>query len=386
MIIDYDQLPKLVENNLEVKVREATLFGSKLRVNSLASYFIPEVSLYTQAEESKLNDLTDDPTAGVFLNLNLFNGFRDVEHQKINQLQYNAGKLENQKSYNESVFLAKKYFFQVLKIQENIKTLTEYENINKNNRNLILKKVTSGLSPRSEEFIFKKIELELREQKIKEDSELRLALSHLRNILALDKNEKIELAGAIDISKHQYVYDAKKLDLAIVETHESLIETEKKMTGLWRMPRVNLYAERSFTDHVNGEILEVGDENQVIGVRLTLPIFSEKNIESIDAQVKKTEYQASILKKKSQIRELESTEEQIEIELTHLKTMIDISRNKVELSKEIMEKTFAEFRVGLKEADKLNSATADYIEAKKDMMEHQLDYILAVEEAKVNSL
>lgn len=386
MIIDYDQIARLVESNLEVRVRQESVNSSSARISSVASTFIPEVSVYAQSENSKLKEFSDSPTAGVYANLNLFNGLRDVEKNKVNNLIYETSKLEFKKSYNEDVFKAKKYYLEALRILEDVKILTEHEIINKKNRELILKKVASGLSPKSEELIFKKIELELKEQRVKEDNALKIVYSNLRTIFSLDKSEKIEIVGDLDISKFKYTNPSKRIDLAIVETNESLFNTEKKISGLWRMPRVNLYAERSFTNHVNGEFLEEGDDKQVVGLRLTLPIFSEKNVDSIEEQVKKIEYQSAMLKKKSQIRELESTEEKIEIQLDHLKSMIEISKGKVELSKEIMEKTFSEFRLGLKEALSLNEATADYLEARKDLVEHQVEYILSVEESKVNSL
>lgn len=386
MIIDYDQIAKLVESNLEVRVREESVKSSQVRISSVASTFIPEVSLYAQGEDSEFKKVHESPTAGVFANLNLFNGFRDVEKNKINNLSYETNKLEFKKSYNEDVFRAKKYYLEALKILEDIKILIEHEKINKNNRELILKKVASGLSPKSEELIFKKIELSLKEQRVKEDNALKIAYNNLRTIFSLDKSEQIEIVGDLDISKFSYKAPANKIDFAIVESNESLFNAEKKVSGLWRMPRVNLYAEKSFTNHVNGEFLDEGDEKQVIGLRVTLPIFSEKNVDSIEDQVKKIEYQAAMLKKKSQVRELEAADEKIEIQLDHLKNMIEISKGKVELSKEIMEKTFSEFRLGLKEALSLNEATADYLEARKDLIEHKVEYILSVEESKVNSL
>ncbi len=387
MIIDYDQIARLIESNLEVRVRQETLNSSKARVGSLATTFVPEVSIYAVGEDSNLNSIGKNPSAGVVANVNLFNGFRDVEKNKANSLSYETSSLEFKKSYNEQVFKAKKYYFDALKILEDIKILTEHENINKNNRDLILRKVASGLSPKSEELIFKKIELELREQRVQKDNELRITYSHLKNIFALEKNEKIEIAGDLDISKFNYSPNPKKIDLAIVESNESLINAEKKVSGLWRMPRVNLYAEKSFTNNVNGEFLDDKDgEKQVVGLKVTLPIFSEKNIESIEDQVKSTEVKAALLRKKNQIRELEANEEQVLIHLDHMKNMIEISKSKVELSKEIMNKTFSEFRLGLKEALSLNEATADYLNAREDLIEHQIQYILSVEESKVNIL
>ncbi|AUN97652.1 hypothetical protein C0V70_05890 [Bacteriovorax stolpii] len=387
MIIDYDQIVRLIESNLEVKVRQETLNSSKVRIGSLATTFVPEVSVYAIGEDSHMNKISKNPSAGVVANVNLFNGFRDVEKNKINNLSYETNSLEFKRSYNEQVFKAKKYYFDALKILEDIKILTEHEKINKNNRDLILKKVASGLSPKSEELIFKKIELELREQRIKKDNELKVTYSHLKNIFALDKNEKIEIVGELDISKFNYSPNSRKIDLAIVESNEALINAEKKSSGLWRMPRVNLYAEKSLTNHVNGEFLEEEDgDKQVVGLKVTLPIFSEKNVDSIEDQIKSTEVKSALLRKKNQIRELEANEEQVVIQLDHLKSMIEISKSKVELSKEIMNKTFSEFRLGLKEALSLNEATADYLDAREDLIEHQIEYILNIEETKVNAL
>ena len=143
MIIDYDQIPKLIDSNLEVKIFNERLNSSRVKVRSLTTSFIPEVSLYAKAEDSKLDKVTNEPSAGVVANLNIFNGLKDLEQNKINGLTYDTEKIEAKKSYNEQVFIARKYYFDALKIKEHIKILSEHEIVNKNNRNQILKKVCS---------------------------------------------------------------------------------------------------------------------------------------------------------------------------------------------------------------------------------------------------
>ena len=386
MIIDYDQIQKLIDSNLEVKISNESVNSSKAKVSSLGASFIPELSLYAQGESDEFSKISKETSSGVFANVNLFNGLRDVEQIKVNTLAYESSKLESKKTYNVQVLEARKNYFEALKILESIKILSEHEVVNRSNRNQILKKVASGLSPRSEELIFKKIELDLREQKIKEENALKLVFSNLRKILNLDPNEKIEVTGSFDISKFEYKPGQRKLDLALAESVESQAVSEKKLSGLWRMPRVNFYAERSFTDHVNGEFLEEGDERQLFGLRVTLPLLSEKNVDSIEDQIKKTELASSQYRKKQQALELASNEDKLIVSLNHLKTMIEISKEKVNLSKDIMERTFSEFRLGLKEALNLNEATEEYLEARKDLIDHQFEYIVSVEEANASNL
>lgn len=386
MIIDYDQIPKLIESNLVVRIGAESVNTSKLRVSSLASTFIPEVSLYAQGENKQLDKISQERSAGVFAVVNLFNGFKDEESIKKNNLSYDTSKLEFQKNYQEQVFQARKFYFEALKIKESINILSEHEGVNNNNRKLILKKVASGLSPQSEELIFKKIELELKEQRIKEENELKLIYSDLKKALSLESSENIEVSGTIDIAGFDYNPNKRKIDLAIVQSNEAIANSEKRISGLWRMPIVNFYAEKSFTDHVDGEFLEEDDDNQVFGVRFSLPLFSEKNIDPIEVQIRKTELLSAQLRKKNQLLDSAYLDEKLEITLNHLRKIIEISKQKVSLSKNIMDKTFSEFRLGLKEALSLNEATEDFLEARKDLIEHQLDYILKIEESKAGQI
>lgn len=386
MIIDYDQIQKLIESNLEVKISNENVKSSRAKMSSLVSSFIPEVEVYAQGENAKLNKMTNDPSAGVIANINLFNGFRDHEQVKVNSLAYETSKFESKKTYSAQALEAKKNYFEALKIQESLKILSEHEAVNDSNRKQILKKVASGLSPKSEELVFRKIEMELREQRIKEENALKLVHSNLRKVLSIDPEEKIEVTGSIDIHNFEYRPGQKKIDLALAESIEGQANAEKNLAGLWRMPKVNFYAERSFTDHVNGEFLEEDDGKQLFGLRVTLPIFSEKNIDSIEDQVKKTEFISAQLRKKQEALELASNEEKVMISLSHLKKMIELSKDKVALSKEIMNRTFSEFKIGLKEALSLNEATEEYLEARKDLIDHQIEYILNVEEANASSL
>lgn len=316
--------------------------------------------------------------------MNLFNGFRDQEEKKIEELHLESSRVEQKIVKNEKAFAAKKLFLDSLRIQQNLNILGQYEQINRNNRNLILRKVSSGLSPRSEEFIFRKIELELKEQKIKDETALKLNFTELRSLLALSPHEPIELKGTLDIAQYNYEPIKKSLDLTLAETVKARMENEEKLASLWRMPKLNLYAEKSFTNHVSGEFLEENDPKEIFGLRLTIPLISEKNFDSIEAQTKKIEQRSALIRYEGQVRERAANDEKIQLQIDHLKNMVEFSKHKVSLSKEIMSKTFEEFRVGLKEADDLNEATADYIESQRDMLEHQMEYILTVEEALVN--
>lgn len=387
MIINYDQIPKLVETSLEVKIGRESLNVSKTRTTSIGTSFIPEVSLYAIGEDSKIIKMNEEPSAGVVATLNLFNGFKDVEQKNVHKFTYDTKKLEFQKSYNELIFQTQKYFIMAMKSQENLKALNEYNQINKGNRDLILRKVRTGLSPKSEELIFKKIELELQEKISKEENDLKIAYVNLRQILSLKREENLEIRGSLDVSSYQYIKNSKKIDLSIAESSESVLNSEKKMSGLWRMPKVDFYAEQSFTNHVNGEFLDEADNRkQVFGLRLVMPLVSGKNFDSIEDQVKRTEIESALLRKKYQLSQSEANDEKIQIQLDNLLNTIEVSRNKIKLSKEIMDKTFNEFKIGLKEAVSLNEATSAYIDAKQDFIDHQVDYILGVEETKVSSI
>lgn len=384
MIIDYDQIQKLIDSNLEVKISNESVNFSKTKMSSLAASFIPEVSVYAQGENHKFTQISKDPSSGVVANINIFNGLRDSNQIKVNTLGYEVSKLEFKKTYQLQLLEAKKNYFEALKILENSKILSEHENFNRSNKNQIQKKIASGLSPKSEELIFRKIELDLKEQRIINDNELKMVQSNLRKILALDPSEDIVIKGNIDVVKFEYQSGQQKIDLALANSLEAQATSEKNLSGLWRMPKLNLYAEKSFSDRVNGEYLEEGDEKQLFGIRLTIPLLSEKNLESIEDQMKKIELLSSQHRVKQQVIELASHEEKLVTTLNHLKIMIDISKEKVALSKDIMERTFSEFKIGLKEAEALNEASENYLESRKDLIDHQLKYILSVEEA--NSL
>lgn len=384
MILDYSQIVQLVEKNPEVRVSEQNVEAARIKAGSIARIFIPEVSLYGQSENHELQKVGKEPSAGVIATMNLFNGFRDQEEKKIEELHLESSRVEQKIVKNEKAFAAKKLFLDSLRIQQNLNILGQYEQINRNNRNLILRKVSSGLSPRSEEFIFRKIELELKEQKIKDETALKLNFTELRSLLALSPHEPIELKGTLDIAQYNYEPIKKSLDLTLAETVKARMENEEKLASLWRMPKLNLYAEKSFTNHVSGEFLEENDPKEIFGLRLTIPLISEKNFDSIEAQTKKIEQRSALIRYEGQVRERAANDEKIQLQIDHLKNMVEFSKHKVSLSKEIMSKTFEEFRVGLKEADDLNEATADYIESQRDMLEHQMEYILTVEEALVN--
>lgn len=387
MIIDYPQIQALVKTSLAFKIHQEILDSTHLRVGSIAKSFVPEVFLYAKEEKIAWKQMGTTPSFGIFSSVNLYNGQKDLEQNKINYLNYELNNLEFKKNFNELVSEAQNKYWEIIKYQEYVKILNDYDKINKNNRVLILRKVTSGLSPKSEEFIFKKIEMELQEDIIKSEYELLVLKRSLAQTLSLDKNVQLELNNNLDISKFNYDSSLPKIDKELILTKNELSQSENKLSGLWRMPKINFYVEKSFSGQTNGEILDDrSSSHELIGIKVTLPLLSEKNNDSIEEQVKKRELAAAHLRSIAQIAENEANLINQEINFAHLLRIIEISKNKIALSKEIFDKTFSEFRIGLKEAVSLNEATVEYVQAKKDLIEHQIDYILAIEHAKVNNL
>ncbi|MBC7714881.1 MAG: TolC family protein [Rhizobacter sp.] len=387
MLIDYSQIQKLTESNLELQVSQEWLASSKERIKSLGTNFVPEVSLYAKTENQRIHKIGQDTSSGIFANVNVFNGFRDVEQNKIANFDYEVKKLNHLKTYNELVFLAKSDYWHALKTQEYIKMLEEYQNLNKSNHLLISKKVQSGLIPRSEELNSKKVEFNISEEIVKAQDELKILKSDLRKIFSLSKDEPIEFKGNIETDKMDLKISDMKIDLAIVKAEAARGQAEQKSSSLWHMPRVNFYADQSFTDLRDGEILDKHDNNpRVFGIKVILPLIGGKNFESIEEQSKKRETTALSLKQRAQVIDRENEDEKRAIAVNYLKNSIERSKNKVELTKDILTKVTSEFKTGIKEADSLNDSTEKYIEAKKDLVEHQVEYILAIEQAQLNNL
>ncbi|MDD4976037.1 MAG: TolC family protein [Bacteriovorax sp.] len=387
MIIDYSQIQQLAENNLELKVTQQWVASSQAKIKSTGSHFIPEVSLYAKTENENAHKIGKNTSAGIFANINLFNGFKDIEQNKIASLDYEVKKLTRKKSYNDLIFLAKLDYWQALKTQEYIKMLEEYQAINKSNRSLISKKVLGGLIPKSEELNSKKVEFNISEEMVKAKDELNILKSDLRKLFTIKRDEPIEFKGSIETNKMNLLVSGNKIDLALVKAEEERGQAEKLSSSLWRMPKVNLYADQSFTDLRDGEFLiKTDNQPRVFGIKVILPLIGEKNNDSVEEQAKKRELEALTLKRKAQLIERENEDEKKLITINYLKNSIDRSKNKVDLSKEILTKITAEFKMGVKEADSLNDSAEKYIEAQKDLLDHKIEYILAIEQAQLNNL
>ena len=387
MIIDYSQIQKLTQNNLELQISQAWVSASESRIRSMSSNFIPEVSLYAKTEKENLNKMGKQNSSGLYLSLNLFNGFKDVAQNKLYGMDYEIKKLSKQKAYNDLVFLAKVDYWQALKTQDYIRVLDEYQSLNEFNKSLISKKVKSGLIPKSEELNSKKVEFNISEEMVKAKDELSILKSDIRKIFTIQKDESVEFQGKIEPEKMQLEISNNKIDLALVKVEEERGHTENRLSSFWRMPKISVYADQSFSELRDGEILDKNDNlPRVFGVKLILPLLSEKNDDSIEEQAKKRELEALNLKRKAQLIERENEDEKRLLTINYLKNSIDRSKNKVDLSKEILTRITSEFKTGIKEADSLNDSTEKYIEAKKDLLSHQVDYILAIEQAQLNNL
>lgn len=381
MIISYDDIPKLIEFNYEMKINSERVLSAKIKYTSIVSSFIPEVYTYAKLEDHKLGSDFQRPSIGVVANLNLFNGFKDIKQEKINKLDYELSKLDYHKSYKHQVFVANKYFIEALGIKEKLSLLNEYKEINKKNKVLVLKKVTSGLSPKSEESLFKKIELIIKESQLKERGEQKIIHNNLKKMLSLKPEEELIISGNINQIKSEFNSHKKRLEFEFLELNELSATIDENKASLWRMPRINLYAEQSLTKKVNGEFLDTESHKQVFGIYLTIPLIDEFNTSSIELYQKSSEARFAKLNLQNQKLLQILDDENFKISMENLAQLIELSKEKVSLSNDIMEKTFSEFRLGLKDASDLNESSREYLEARQDLLQLQVNYILKIEEA-----
>lgn len=347
-------------NNLEIKTSERDVEASRARANRTTSYFLPRLGAESRYEyfESSFQKQRG-ATSNLFLEWNVFNGFRDWYDRKAKSFASDQAEIRNEKQKLMAKADAEAKFYRLLAVSESIKSYEDAVARNESQKGSARKRRGVGLASDADILEFDLYQVELQAEISRLKSVLRTAQAEFREVLG-ETDSRIEFSPNGKLT-HYHVDDSiEDLKGRIPRESQSLIaarsaveqaEANKKVALGGYLPQVDLKATYG-SQGINETA--VAPETTIMGVA-RWELFS-----GLDTSYAQSEASALAAKAQADLRRLElSTMTQLEAAYAKLKAVqerVDIeAENKIK-ARRFFDVVAGEYKRGVKNSADMRAA------------------------------
>lgn len=383
--LTFDELKNYLETqNGEVLSSKLHQNAAENRQGFLRRKFTPTFNLEAGGEKfstGPYNNLTQ-PFGIALVNLNLFNGSRDVFTNEIIKTEIQQKTTEyNQKLMNE-LLKVRKLYWEYLYQKAIVQILTHAMEMNSKNLSSAMVRIRSGIATSTD-----KIEFEQNGIQVQQDlSRAKIELSNLeREIKAVLGWPEEATISTSEIIPHEHADDLHTTELKIQEHRNNLwldfqkkiVENQRKISRNWWAPTFDLYASAAQFTQKERDYLTYSERSDfTLGIRLTMNIFDGGE----NYNQSKSYYLESfaIEKEASQVRkELVAGYKNARaiLELTH--EQIHSAEENVNKSENYFQNTLSEYGRGIKNSPDVLQATQRLVNSKIRLLELKKDYQVA---------
>lgn len=239
-----------LKNSISLKLSEASYDEAKANLGIANSEFLPKVGVEARREQIK-SDLEDikENTSNVYVEWNLFDGFKDYNKRKSQKTEYAISKIQKDRTQINFEWIAKAKYAQAFALQEKAAAYKNIIQSNLKNLETVKRQRSSGRLSEADYLEFQLFDAKLRQDLLKIELESANALSDLQTFSGLDNITQLKTA----LTPKRL--DLESLDLrSKIQSDHSLLEEQKlKVESLEAakaetsgsfLPEVNLRATR----------------------------------------------------------------------------------------------------------------------------------------------
>lgn len=166
-------LSMTLKNNTELSQLRATTEEAKAQLSTTNSYFLPKIGIESRYESFNSDfEKVSGGTANMYMELNLFNGFKDFQNRSILKSEYEISEIEQNRFENNLQWKALAKYTEIHALQDNVKTLKEYIQQNLKNIETVKARRNSGRISESDYLEFELFNSSLKQKLIALESEL----------------------------------------------------------------------------------------------------------------------------------------------------------------------------------------------------------------------
>lgn len=367
-----------LQKNLEIKTSERDVEAARAKMSRTTSYFLPHLGAESRYEyfESSFQKQRG-ATSNLFLEWNVFNGFRDWYDRKAKNyaLDQSEVKNEKQKLFTKADTEAK--FYRLLAISESIKAYEDAIIRNESQKGSARKRRGVGLASDADLLEFDLYQVELQAEISRLKSELRTAQAEFREVLG-ETDSSIEFTPNGKLT-HYHVDDSlEDLKKRIPKESQSLIaarsaveqaDANKKVAFGGYLPQVDLKATYG-SQGINET--SVAPETAIMGVA-RWEFFS-----GLDTSYAQSEASALAAKAQADLRRLElSTITQLESAFAKLQAVqerVDIeAENKIK-ARRFFDAVAGEYKRGVKNSADMRAAAQMLLQVLLRDVQYRADF------------
>ncbi|MGE3387002.1 MAG: TolC family protein [Bdellovibrionales bacterium] len=383
--VTYENLRSLLEErNIRLQASRLEQEAAEERQGSLGRSFLPSLELHGAQEyfQNGNEERKNQPTYGVELKINLFNGGQDQLESEIRGVS--ASKKTYQYLYEASQELQelRKLYWQILYSKEQLELLEAMIKINTLNLQAALRRIRSGVATESDRVEFEMKAVDLKRERDEESLRLTTKIRGLSVLLNYDLKMELKFPAKIshehDFASmlqhsprdHEFLYKDDELQGQVSE-----LAAQKQGRVWW--PKLDVYAAYNQYNEREKESLPWAERKEsVLGLKMTMSLSAGFESRREAASLSK---QALALRKRAHFKKAE-TEVHMSSELDELKLLHDQvhdAEENIVRAERYYRLTQSEYARGVKNSpDVLGSAEKLY-EAKKKRLEITRDFQVA---------
>lgn len=349
------------EQNPQIKASEKEVVASEARFRRTTSYFFPRVGAETRYEHFESTfQKQNGGTSNLFLEWNLFNGFRDWFDRRAKSVEYEQAKItqDRQRIFIKAEVEAR--FYKILAVNESIRSYEEALKRNESQKESARRRRSAGLASEGDIFEFDLYQTELEAELTKLHSLFKEAQAEFRGVLGeTDPGREYRPEGklihyhvddTLEILKQRVVNENQTLISSRFEVDQS--EANRKVAFGGYLPQLDLkvsYGSRGINE------TEIFPETAIMGVA-RWEFFS-----GFDTYHARNEAIAQVAKAQAAQTQAEiSAITQVESAYTRLKAIqdrVDIeAKNKIK-AKKFFDIVASEYKRGVKDSNDLRAAS-----------------------------
>jgi len=281
--LKFTDLPKLIKSqNIIVQAEQLQLDGQISQKGHLKRSFLPHLEFNLGAENfnTKVTGNKTQPFIGVEIESNIYNAGQDRAEEKIIELESEIQALNVFETINEKLLEARETYLESLYLVATQKLLVESLKKNEKLKKSTLKRIKTGLVPKSDEtkFLLTKLTLKSKIQEL--ELEIKSNFNKLRQLLALDENVQLMIE---DLKEFSFIFELPKTfemnnKIILIKKLQNELLQSKLQKGIYkkfRLPRVDLFFEYSYQTQREEEEIETFSERyeRVVGIKLVFNLF-----------------------------------------------------------------------------------------------------------------
>ena len=239
-------LATTLQKNTELSQMKATTEEAKAQLSTSNSYFLPKIGIESRYESFNSEfEKVNGVTANLYLDLNLFNGFKDLQNRSILNSELDIVQTEQSRFENNLKWKALAKYTEVQALQENVKTYKEYIQQNLKNIETVKARRNTGRLSESDYLEFELFDSNLKQKLIALESELTEKTTDLNAFSGSEIKTPLETLivpkklnfANLDL---QQLLKSEKSKLAEYQSRLNNIESRLKLVRGSYLPQVDL--------------------------------------------------------------------------------------------------------------------------------------------------